>query len=766
MINNNLKYGISRPGISNDYLQLCGVHQDEKGDLIIPYRTITGEPVIDGKIPFSRKRLKVPSGKKKYHQDAGTSVHAWIPPNLSELYHNNPKTLYLTEDEFKAMALCELGYFMIGLSGFYPVVKESIVDGLQSVIDEFEIDKFYFIGDSDTALNYQFADAVFKLKEKLPDIEICLPRIPIDGPGKGIDDCKEALGDSFGTWFDGIVDSAIKIDSDSIVSDVFIQIFEQQTQALKQLDRKSKRNAMNKAIRSCSYISDILGLKALESLIVSTFNIGIHDFRNAVKTAKKESAKKRSTINLSSFLEEVAKKSCEPFKIKECEGTEIPVAINEGFLAQLHADSKLLIHEPKNDRFYQYNDDTGLWRSQTPDVAKYGVEKTAKLLLEELNLPDLRSTLTNRFQNNVVELTKGRLQENRSFENKPKGYIHLANGMLNIESGDLCAFDSSYYSRNQIPVNYEPGATCEQFSQFLGNALDDDSIHTIQRHLGQVLLGDNLTQTLLILEGVQGTGKSTLAQIYRLLNGPSNCYQLRIKQLQERFELFNYIDKTLLVASDVRGNFLNTHGAEMIKALTGGDPMNAERKNGHEHIEIEGRFNILITTNSRLRVRLDGDAGAYRRRLNIVSFPGPMVSKRIPNFAEYLIKNEGPGILNFAIEGAYLLLDDIKSGKGFIRTDDQLKRVDALLAESDSLRHFLKTRVTRSKDSFLTNDELADAYFEYTDEMGWTPLKRGQFDRQLKDLMSEIHRSSQDRHQKQRRYMNAALLEVQGYGDQ
>ena len=31
----------------------------------------------------------------------------------------------------------ELGYFMIGLSGFYPVVKESIVDGLQSVIDEF-----------------------------------------------------------------------------------------------------------------------------------------------------------------------------------------------------------------------------------------------------------------------------------------------------------------------------------------------------------------------------------------------------------------------------------------------------------------------------------------------------------------------------------------------------------------------------------------------------------------------------------------------------
>ncbi|MHC4321018.1 MAG: hypothetical protein ACYST3_01960 [Planctomycetota bacterium] len=47
----------------------------------------------------------------------------------------------------------------------------------------------------------------------------------------------------------------------------------------------------------------------------------------------------------------------------------------------------------------------------------------------------------------------------------------------------------------------------------------------------------------------------------------------------------------------------------------------------------------------RLQVELDGDVEAWRRRLSIVRFEGPVPEKKIPDFASVLIVQEGSGIL-------------------------------------------------------------------------------------------------------------------------
>ena len=48
----------------------------------------------------------------------------------------------------------------------------------------------------------------------------------------------------------------------------------------------------------------------------------------------------------------------------------------------------------------------------------------------------------------------------------------------------------------------------------------------------------------------------------------------------------------------------------------------------------------------------------------IVRFEGPVPKKKIPDFAEVLIEEEGSGILNWALEGLQMVLEDIRLHNG------------------------------------------------------------------------------------------------------
>ena len=130
-----------------------------------------------------------------------------------------------------------------------------------------------------------------------------------------------------------------------------------------------------------------------------------------------------------------------------------------------------------------------------------------------------------------------------------------------------------------------------------------------------------------------------------------NTYQLRTDCLNERFETYRYRGKTLLIGPDVRGDFLMERGASMLKVLVGGDPISAEGKGLNGDFPMFGTFNIVVTCNSRLRLRLEGDAGAWRRRLLVVRYEKPPPAKRVLDFDHVLLRDEGSGILRWAMAG-------------------------------------------------------------------------------------------------------------------
>ena len=73
---------------------------------------------------------------------------------------------------------------------------------------------------------------------------------------------------------------------------------------------------------------------------------------------------------------------------------------------------------------------------------------------------------------------------------------------------------------------------------------------------------------------------------------------------------------------------------------------------------------------------------------------------------------------------------------GDIYIDDvQRARIDALLSESDSLRHFLEEMVFGCDHSDLTVSEIVQAYAEYCPTKGWNPKDITIVHRELQSLM-------------------------------
>jgi putative DNA primase/helicase len=215
--------------------------------------------------------------------------------------------------------------------------------------------------------------------------------------------------------------------------------------------------------------------------------------------------------------------------------------------------------------------------------------------------------------------------------------------------------------------------------------------------------------------------------------------QLRTKHLAERFELYRFLKKTLLVGVDVEADFLSTKGAAVLKALVGGDWLDAEQKGGTGCFQLQGNFNVLITSNARLRVRLQGDLSAWKRRLCIVRYEAPPPTKKIPDFGSYLIRTEGSGILNWALVGAQKLLTEIPDeGGDIVMTERQHDVVDSLLAESDSLRHFLQDCVAVDDYHDVTVTELVEAYAAYCPERKWQALPITEVQANLESLMLEL----------------------------
>jgi len=420
-----------------------------------------------------------------------------------------------------------------------------------------------------------------------------------------------------------------------------------------------------------------------------------------------------------------------------------PKTLNESFWSGVYANENHVLWEPTERAFFKYSETDGIYRDVSPDLIKN--EISSRLLLastaSQMNVFWLQTQRTDRTLTAITAQLKGVVEERDAFQKRAE-CLALGNGLLTLaDGGTFREFSPSVRLRHKSPVNYSPTALCPRFlNELVYPAVHPEDVSLLQKYSGLALLGDNLIQRMLILDGEAGRGKSQWSNAIQAVVGRENVTQLRTRFLGDRFETYRFLRKSLLVGIDVEPDFLSTKGAAVLKGLVGGDWFDVERKGGTESFPMQGKFCCIVTSNARLRVRLQGDVNAWRRRLLIVRYEAPPPKKKIPDFGALLVKEEGSGILNWCLGGLEALLQDVAELGDISMTPRQKAVADALLEESDSLAVFLREKVKSDADGDVSVAELIEAYATFCPDRGWRSLPITEIENEIPGLMLDNFR--------------------------
>ena len=235
---------------------------------------------------------------------------------------------------------------------------------------------------------------------------------------------------------------------------------------------------------------------------------------------------------------------------------------------------------------------------------------------------------------------------------QPCDMIPFLNGLLDLSKRTLQPITPDNAATWVLPFHYTQEAQCPNFMKWLQSSIDHDfeTMRLLQAWLNALLTGRPDLQVFLHLIGPAGTGKSTFGRLVFMLVGRDNATTTTLKQLEtNRFEAANIYGKRLVAIeeADKYGGSIN-----MLKAMTGQDPLRLERKNQQQQGSFIFGGQTLMMSNERLATT-DYTSGIERRRIT-VEFKRRITPEERTRWnalggEEMLLHKEAPGIINWAL---------------------------------------------------------------------------------------------------------------------
>jgi putative DNA primase/helicase len=191
------------------------------------------------------------------------------------------------------------------------------------------------------------------------------------------------------------------------------------------------------------------------------------------------------------------------------------------------------------------------------------------------------------------------------------------NGVLNVQTKEFETCSKHLYITQQLPYEYDAGATCEEIIKWLKGTQDGswERTQVLRAWLRAVLLGCSDIQKFVEIVGPGKSGKSTYSNLAHALVGDDNAMISSLEHLEKnRFETANLYKKKLLLFNDVE-----RYGGSVsvLKAITGRDLIRNERKfqaASQKPFKYNGL--VMITANEPIQTT-DPTSGLARRRLTI-----------------------------------------------------------------------------------------------------------------------------------------------------
>lgn len=303
-------------------------------------------------------------------------------------------------------------------------------------------------------------------------------------------------------------------------------------------------------------------------------------------------------------------------------------------------------------------------------------------------------------------------------------HFNVANGVVDLRTGELLPHDRTFMcSKISKNINYDPDAKCPEFLRFL-ELVHPNPVHRryLQRLMGYTIIGEVRDQVFSVHIGKGGNGKGVFLDCCKYVmgdyvtTGQRESFVRKANANRIPADIASMEGMRMVLVDELNDNQKLDDG--LLKEITGGGTIKAEAKMMNPW-EYTPKFTLHFRTN--VMPDLPADP-AILRRFRPVKWTETPTSEEWDSFTDefhstvfqYLTKKEGPGILNWILEGTREYL-----AKGLsVPADLQAEAVD-MLEESDPFLIFMAENVQDAPGGRLDGSKMYKTFKEWYEDSGF-----------------------------------------------
>lgn len=316
--------------------------------------------------------------------------------------------------------------------------------------------------------------------------------------------------------------------------------------------------------------------------------------------------------------------------------------------------------------------------------AEAAIGEVAETLLRRLGQGDKATT-------GCVREVIGHIQRStyvsRDEFNANPNLLNVENGVLNLQTLELTPHRPDFLSTIRIPISYDPNASCPLIEKFLSEIVKLKDIPLLEEVFGWCLDTGLNIRRLPLLEGEGANGKTTYMELLRNFLGRPNCSAASMQRLAGNpFAAATLDGKLANICTELSSRDLRE--TALLKALTGGDTIQAEHKYG-KPFTFQNKAKLLFAANRLPRIY--DDVAAVWQRLMVVNFPNKFVGEKSDKdlLSKLTIPKELSGLLNRALKAHGRL----KAKGDFSYTESVDSVRDRYILMSDPVQAFFEDQV-------------------------------------------------------------------------
>jgi len=329
-----------------------------------------------------------------------------------------------------------------------------------------------------------------------------------------------------------------------------------------------------------------------------------------------------------------------------------------------------------------------------------------------------------------------RVASPRLWERPPLEVLNVRNGLLDLKTRDLRAHSPEHLSTVQLPVAYDPDATCPAWLKQVEETFPADAVlaGVAWQIVAWLMLPITWIHKALLLLGAGGTGKSTLLTALMAFLGCRNVSNLTLQKIEnDRFGTARLIGKLANICADLPGTRLET--SSTFKMIVGGDRLPAEYK-FRDSFDFQPFTRLVFSANQPPPSKDASDA--YFERWYVMPFNDvfrgteKQVSRQQLD-AALSAPEELSGVLNLALD----YLPDVFD-RGLTVTQSMADAHEEFQKMTDPLAIFLNKNTFESPDALVATDELRANYSKAATADGAPAMTETAFGAALKKLRPKI----------------------------